>query len=131
MSNGTEFYESELFKSLILNFQVSAMIGMGKIVNPVTQKAERNLNEAKVAIDMLNMIANKTKGNLTDEENRMVQQTLTDLRLNYVNEKSQPEPKEEKTEPAEAQTEAKQPDKKKKGGKKAENKKKKVTKGGR
>jgi len=89
------------------------MIGMGKIVNPVTQKAERNLNEAKIAIDMLNMIANKTKGNLTDEENRMLQQTLTDLRLNYINEKSQPEPKEEKIEPAEIQTEAKQPDKKK------------------
>lgn len=113
MSNGIEFYESELFKSLILNFQVSAMIGMGKIVNPITQKAERNLNEAKVSIDMLNMIANKTKDNLTDEENRILQQTLTDLRLNYVNEKSQPEPEEEKTEPAETKTETKQPDKKK------------------
>jgi len=124
MSNGNESYDSELFKALILNFQVSAMIGMGKIVNPVTQKAERNLNEAKIAIDMLNMMANKTKGNLTDEENRMLQQTLTDLRLNYINEKSQPEPKEEKIEPAEIQTEAKQPDKKKskrKGDKKSKN----------
>lgn len=124
MSNGNESYDSELFKALILNFQVSSMIGMGKIVNPVTQKAERNLNEAKIAIDMLNMMANKTKGNLTDEENRMLQQTLTDLRLNYINEKSQPEPKEEKIEPAEIQTEAKQPDKKKskrKGDKKSKN----------
>jgi len=113
MSNGTESYDGELFMSLILNFQVSAMIGMGKIVNPITQKAERSLNEAKVAIDMLNMLANKTKGNLTDEENRMLQQTLTDLRLNYVNEKSKPEPEKEKTETAETQPEAKQPGKRK------------------
>ena len=111
MNNGTESYDSELFMSLILNFQVSAMISMGKIVNPITQKAERSLNESKVAIDMLNMLANKTKGNLTDEENRMLQQTLTDLRLNYVDEKSKPEPEKEKTEAAETQPETKQPDK--------------------
>jgi len=83
---------SEMLISLVLNLQMSAMAGMGKIVNPATQKAERNMPEAKAAIDMLEMLSEKTKGNLTTDEDRLLQQVLTDLRLNYVNELSRPEP---------------------------------------
>ncbi len=92
MSNGPEYQDNELFKSLILNFQVTAWIGMGKIVNPLTQKAQRNLRDAQVAIDMLTMLAEKTKGNLLSDETSMLQQTLTDLRLNFIAEKDKPEP---------------------------------------
>ncbi len=91
-------YQKELFFGLILNFQMSAMINLGKIANPVTQTVERNLTEAKRVIDMMNMLAAKTKGNLTDEEDRFLQQVLTELRLNYVNEVSKPDPEEEKEE---------------------------------
>jgi len=91
-------YQKELFFGLILNFQMSAMINLGKIANPITQKVERNLIEAKRVIDMMNMLAAKTKGNLNDEEDRFLQQVLTELRLNYVNEVSKPDPEEEKEE---------------------------------
>ena len=104
MDEESVFQESELFKSLILNFQMSAMMGMGKIINPVTQKAERKMNEAKFSIDMLNMLAEKTKGNLNDADDRLLKQTLTDLRLNYINEKSKPEPEVEKNGSVETKT---------------------------
>ena len=92
MTNGPGIQDNELFKSLVLNFQVAAWIGMGKIVNPVTQKAERNLSDAQKSIDMLTMLAEKTKGNLSPDENSMLQQSLTDLRLNFIAEKDKPEP---------------------------------------
>ena len=124
----SDSHEDQLFSSLVLNFQVSAMIGLGKIVNPVTQKAARNLDEAKIAIDMLDMLANKTKGNLADDENRMLQQILTDLRLNFINEKSQAESGKEQAESAEADAQEKQASskvKETKKKKKAKSKKKK------
>ena len=98
MDDSVNLHESELFKSLILNFQMSAMIALGKIINPVSQKAERKLNDAKFAIDMLNMIAVKTKGNLSNEDDQLLQQTLTDLRLNFIQEQAKPEPETETVE---------------------------------
>ena len=91
MADNSNLESGILFHLLVINFQLTAMIHLGKVVNPVTKKAERDLDEAKSAIDMLAMIAEKTKGNLTPEEDRLLQQTLTDLRLNYIYEKSQPE----------------------------------------
>lgn len=98
MDDSVNLQENELFKSLILNFQMSGMIALGKIVNPVSQKAERRLNDAKFAIDMLNMIAAKTKGNLSTEDDQLLQQTLTDLRLNFIQEQAKPEPETEASE---------------------------------
>ena len=49
---------------------VAAWQGLGKIQNPATQKIERDLNNAKVSIDMLEMIKDKMKGNLTAEEEK-------------------------------------------------------------
>jgi hypothetical protein len=55
-------------------------------MNPVTNTIERNLEQAKQSIDMLEMLRDKTKGNLSPETERMLQQFLSDLRLNYVDE---------------------------------------------
>lgn len=111
MADETYSKDDELFLTLVLNFQSTAMIGLGKIVNPLTQKAERNLPEAQFAIDILTMFANKTKGNLSGELENLVQKILTELRLNYIDEvkkeeeekKKQPEEErkeeQEKTEP--------------------------------
>jgi hypothetical protein len=62
------------------------MQGLGKVMNPVTNTIERNLEQAKQSIDMLEMLRDKTKGNLSPETERMLQQFLSDLRLNYVDE---------------------------------------------
>ena len=91
--------DDELFVMLVINFQSSAMISMGKIINPITKEITRNLPEAKFAIDMLGMISNKTKGNLSIEEESLIQKVLTELRLNYIDEvKKDEEAKKQETE---------------------------------
>lgn len=57
---------------------------LGEIPNPETQKRERNLPMAKYLIDTLGIIQEKTKGNLTSEEQRHLDGLLADLRLLYV-----------------------------------------------
>jgi hypothetical protein len=62
------------------------MQGMGKMKNPVTDKIERNMEQAQQSIDMLDMIKEKTKGNLSSEMARLIDNSLSELRLNYVDE---------------------------------------------
>ncbi len=75
-----------LFVTLVEQWQTQAWVALGKIPNPMTNKVERNLEIAKMAIDMLDMIKEKTSGNLTDNENRLLTKVLADLKLNYVDE---------------------------------------------
>ena len=79
-------YNDQLFAQLLYIFQASAMQGMGKITNPVTNTIERNMEQAKQSIDMLEMIKEKTKGNLSPEIARLLDTSLSELRLNYVDE---------------------------------------------
>jgi hypothetical protein len=78
--------EEQLFAQLLYIFHSSGMQGLGKVMNPVSNTIERNLEQAKQSIDMLEMLRDKTKGNLSPETERMLQQFLSDLRLNYVDE---------------------------------------------
>ncbi len=78
----------QLFSQLLYIFYSSAMVALGKLKNPATDKIERNLDQAKQSIDMMEMLRDKTKGNLSDQEHRMLDQFLTDLRLNYVDERN-------------------------------------------
>ncbi len=78
--------EEQLFAQLLYIFHSSGMQGLGKVMNPVTNKIERNLEQAKQSIDMLEMLRDKTKGNLSSESERLLSQFLSDLRLNYVDE---------------------------------------------
>lgn len=71
---------------LIYALHFSAMQGMGKIKNPLTDKIERNLEHAKESIDMLLMLRDKTKGNLTAEEERVLTGIISEVQLNYVDE---------------------------------------------
>jgi hypothetical protein len=75
-----------LFMQLIIQNQQIAMMSMGKIKNPVTDKIERNLEHAKIYIDTLDMLLEKTKGNLSDYEEKFLTETLKELKLNYVDE---------------------------------------------
>lgn len=76
----------QLFASLMYLFHTTGMQGLGKLMNPVSQKIEKNMEQAKESIDMLEMLKQKTQGNLNPELNRLLEQFLTDLRLNYVDE---------------------------------------------
>ena len=82
-------------------FGQQAMISLGKLVNPMTGKAEKNLPAARLFIDTLEMLGRKTHGNLNSDESKVLQATLTDLRLMFVEESKAPaeqpatEPKQE------------------------------------
>jgi len=83
---------SLLFTQLIMSFHAAAWQQMGKITDPFTGKIERNLELAKNSIDILGMLEEKTKGNLIEHETKFLQQILTQLRMNYVEESSKPQP---------------------------------------
>jgi len=76
----------QLLGSLLYLFHTTGMQGLGKLMNPVSQKIEKNTIQAKESIDMLEMLKEKTKGNISPELSRLLDQFLTDLRLNYVDE---------------------------------------------
>lgn len=78
--------EAALFLQLVLGLQQAAMVALGKLMNPVTGKLERNLEAARNTIDTLSALESRTRGNLESDEQRVLTQVLTDLRLNYLDE---------------------------------------------
>ncbi|RNC83699.1 MAG: DUF1844 domain-containing protein [Balneola sp.] len=75
-----------LLMMLIQQHQQIGMMGLGKIKNPATDQIERELASAKYAIDTLNALKKFTAGNLPKELEGYLDQTLTNLRLNYADE---------------------------------------------
>ncbi len=75
-----------MFIQLVAIFQTAALQHMGKLKNPMTDKIEQDLHQSQIAIDMLEMLHVKMKGNLTAEEEKVLSTVLQDLRLNYVDE---------------------------------------------
>ena len=82
----TQFY----FSQLVLMFHAAAMQQMGKIKNPLLDKIERDLTAAQSSIDLLDMLKEKTKGNLSTDEDRLLTSILKELKLNFVDEKNKP-----------------------------------------
>ena len=85
-----------LLTQLVFMFQTAALQHMGKLKNPLTDTIERDLSQAQISIDMIEMIHGKMKGNLTAEEEKLISVVLQELRLNYVDEsmKKEPDPPE-------------------------------------
>ena len=78
--------EAALFLQLLLGLQQAAMVALGKLMNPVTGKLERNLEAARNTIDTLAAIEARARGNLESDEQRVLTQVLTDLRMNFLDE---------------------------------------------
>ncbi len=72
------------FEQLVMMLASSAMQHLGKLVNPQTGRAEADLEGAAWTIDLLGMLEEKTRGNLSAHEIRTLGEALTTLRLNYV-----------------------------------------------
>ncbi|MBU0984810.1 MAG: DUF1844 domain-containing protein [candidate division Zixibacteria bacterium] len=72
------------FYQLIISLQTSANQQMGKVPNPFTGKTQLNLEMARTTIDMMEMLKRKTQGNLTDDENKLMDAYLYQLRMNYL-----------------------------------------------
>ncbi len=81
-----------LFGALVVMLHSAAMQQMGKIKHPVTGKIERDLPSAQDTIDLLDMLREKTKGNLSAEETRLLEQVIAEVKLNYVDESGKPQP---------------------------------------
>jgi hypothetical protein len=67
---------------------MQAMIAMGGLENPITKKKEKNYGQARFLIDTLGIIQEKTKGNLTDEEAKVLEEYLFNLRMMYIKTKT-------------------------------------------
>jgi hypothetical protein len=74
------------FSSFIFSLSSSAFVGLGAIPDPNTGKVEKNLPLVKQTIDLLGMLREKTRNNLTQEEETLFDHLLYDLRMSYVRE---------------------------------------------
>ncbi len=74
------------FSTFIFSLTQSVMAHLGLIEEPISGKKEKNLPLAKQTIDLLGMLEEKTKGNLSSDEELMLTNMLYDLRITYVRE---------------------------------------------
>ena len=79
-----EFVAEASLMTLISSFISQALIGLGEMPHPVTQERTPDLETAKFAIDMIQVLTDKTKGNLTEQEQKYIEAALYDLRLRFV-----------------------------------------------
>lgn len=91
---------TQLFMYLVGSFEMSAMMAMGKIKNPMTDKTERDLTQAQFSIDIMDMLKEKTKGQLSEYEAKFLENTLGQLKLNYIDEAKKTNEVKETEEPA-------------------------------
>src|SRR2546421_6987033 len=75
---------SQRFIEFIMMQAQNAALFLGQIPNPQTGKGEVNLELAKMFIDQLAMIQEKTRGNLTNEETAVINNTLSNLQMAFV-----------------------------------------------
>ena len=72
------------FQLLVATFASRATVAFGHVANPIDGKKEVRLELARHAIDMLDILEQKTKGNLTDEEKAMIEGVLHQLRMAFM-----------------------------------------------
>jgi hypothetical protein len=74
------------FSTFIFSLSSSAILHLGLMENPYTKTIDKNFPLAKQTIDIISILKDKTKGNLSDEEANLITHLLTELRFKYVNE---------------------------------------------
>ncbi len=72
------------FSTFIVSLSHSALLHLGEAPHPETNQVEQNLPLARQTIDLLGLLEEKTKGNLTGDEERLLTQVLFDLRLRFL-----------------------------------------------
>jgi hypothetical protein len=75
-----------MFLQLVSMFHAATMQQLGKVKNPITDTIEQDLTGAQGSIEMLDMLKEKTRGNLSEDEERLITDSLRELKLNYVDE---------------------------------------------
>lgn len=79
-----EFLPPLEFDSLVFPFYTQALIKLGLMDDPIKNKTEENLEFAKRLIDMLDLLKERTKGNLKSEEEKLLESCLLQLKMNYM-----------------------------------------------
>ena len=69
----------------------AAMQQLGKVMNPMTNKIERDLEQAQGTIAMMKMLQTRTAGNLEEDEQKLLERLLFELQMNYVDEAKEDE----------------------------------------
>jgi hypothetical protein len=76
--------EAVTFSTFVLGLSTQVLLHLGEIPNPVTGAVERDFQAAKQVIDILGILAEKTRNNLEAGEQTLLQSILYDLRMRYV-----------------------------------------------
>jgi Domain of unknown function (DUF1844). len=84
MDNNDKRAIEPTFTQFIGGFAVQTLVHLGKMSNPMTGESNFDLPNAKYSIDILAILEEKTKGNLTPEEGEYLANLLRDLRMEYV-----------------------------------------------
>lgn len=92
------YTEKQLFDMLISQSVYGVWIALGKMKNPVTDKTEVDLRSASLQIDMLEMINSKMEASLDEDEKQYIDKILSELKMNFVEEKKKEEDSNDDTE---------------------------------
>jgi Domain of unknown function (DUF1844) len=79
-----DFFTGLTFSALILSLSTSALVNLGELPDPLSNEKGINLVLAKQTIGIVEMLKEKTKGNLSADEDRLINNMLYDLRIKYV-----------------------------------------------
>ncbi|MEE9162149.1 MAG: DUF1844 domain-containing protein [Candidatus Neomarinimicrobiota bacterium] len=99
--------DDQHFLSLVADVVTQAWVALGKIKNPVSDRLDRNIPAAGALIDMLDMLNRKTAGNRSEQEDRLLLESIQQLKLNYIAEKDKPDEPVAQPAPADAADEKK------------------------
>ena len=91
MALESKLTEQQLFDQLISSLVHSAWVYLGKVKNPMNDKLEKNIDQASVQIDMLDMLFKRMTGNLSEEEEQYLSNIIRELKMNFVEEKNNQE----------------------------------------
>jgi hypothetical protein len=72
------------FPSYLLSYYTQGLVLLGEVPNPYTNKKEEDVEAARHTVDILSMLEEKTKGNLTKEEQQLLESVLYELRMKFM-----------------------------------------------
>ncbi len=103
-SQSSDDLSSALFAQLVMQQTNMAMMLLGRVAHPETGQTYKDVEAARLFIDQLEMLENKTKGNLSKDESALLKQSLMNLRLAFVeaveSSPAKPEPAAKESSPA-------------------------------
>ena len=79
--------DDRLFLYIVNTFKTISMVALGKMENPMTNKLQINLKQASYYVDLLDMLQSKAKGNMSQYEEQMLINTVSELKMEIIKQK--------------------------------------------